>query len=182
VYAKGPGSKTSSYSLIDLAFKSRNRNKQYHDGVGSPYGQHFQDGGAIAVGGVGGSLAIIGAASYAGIAGINWWIGMSRIQQLRKMAMGRKVLRNFNFGAGAGDLSTQLATNGGDWSKVNWTSVAGQTLVKGKFAFVANSASAFVTIKGENENIVDVNFGTSNFIEFGTNLWANGLSQLGGNL
>lgn len=91
VYAKGPGSKTSSYSLIDLAFMSRARNKAIH-GEASPYGQHFQDGGNFAVGAV---ATAVGAGMLASVPIVANSVsaGASYMANLRYASAGRWLLR-----------------------------------------------------------------------------------------
>ena len=169
----------SNLSTMDLGIAALNRH-----GVDNPTLQAFRDGGRDAALMISAPF-VAAAAMEAGAALIATRIAPIVARSSTHIAsIGRWTARwaskNLNVGSATGDIATQLATNNGDYSKINWASVLGQLTIKGKYGFVTNSLSAFV--KADIDKGPRLEFGRNNLIEFGTNLWANGTTQLLGNL
>jgi len=126
----------------------------------------FREGGNIAAGVASAPILLIGAAEGVGYLGSARLVGLLR----------NSIHLQTNWGAGIGDLASQLQWNGGDIRDVNLLSVAGQTFIGGKLSPIINSTAAF--FKFSLENRWQKTFKTENLVEFGANIIGNSLSSI----
>jgi RHS repeat-associated protein len=181
------GKKPKSDPIFGNLWIQYARNEYYY-GHPSPYREHFQAGGRDAALLIGAPIAAIGAAEAG--AGALFSQGMSYLTRARMISMGRGITRgitrtassswNFlrtqqyltvgtklNVGAGLGDLTAQLATNGGDINQVNWLGVGGEMAIGGNLLLSSSVVAAmgsFTTLSFNEQKIAG---GTREWIGFG---------------
>lgn len=160
VTAKRLGSKTSSYSMMQLASMSYSRNISIH-GEASPYRKHFQDGGAIASGVILAPVAAIGAAELGAGAAVSQ--GARYLANLKYASAGRWMLRKsifllkprigLNSTGAAADFASQFLTNGYSLDKINYFSVGGNLVSNNPLV-----SGAITTISSAGEDRTFTNF------------------------